>query len=283
MARKFKLIKEYPNSCGLGTIFTQHDERSNDFYADQTLHGGKVKTYSTEWNLDYFVKNTEFFEEIVEKDYEILSFIANKNRKGITEGDIISLNKDNIFSGNSKDFIKISGSLSEALNSDVWNIHSVKRLSDGEVFTVGDKIEGYDNTGIKEIKLFEHGLRVITDANGKGVVTDKLAWDLKSCKKAKTPLFTTEDGVDIYEGDTIYSVFSNYIISTDIAGKYKNSNSEHPVEHWCRDDKYFSTKEAAEEYVLMNKPCLSINGVMTSQDGLIFAEKKLKQLVKSRL
>lgn len=151
MTRKFILKKEYPNSCSLGTIFTEGSPKT--FYASIKDGNQTIRRYSSYWNEAYFTKNPEYYEEVIERDYEILSFIANKNRKGITEGDIISLNKDNIFSGNSKDFIKISGSLSEALESDIWNIHSIKRLSDGEIFTIGDHIEFETPIGTLQFKF----------------------------------------------------------------------------------------------------------------------------------
>jgi len=86
-----------------------------------------------------------------------------------------------------------------------YQIHKIKRLSDGEVFTIGDKIEGYKNTGIKEITFFQNELRIITDANGDGCVTDKLSWHLESCKKIIEPsyeilsLIFNEDGKLCYK------------------------------------------------------------------------------------
>lgn len=44
----------------------------------------------------------------------------------------------------------------------------------------------------------------------------------------------------------------------------------------------FSTKEAAEEYILMNKPCLSINDVNSDFSITKYRMKQLKKLVKSR-
>ena len=48
--------------------------------------------------------------------------------------------------------------------------------------------------------------------------------------------------------------------------------------------KYFSTKEKAEEYILMNKPCLSINDLQfLKREAIIYWDNKLKDLVKTKL
>ena len=75
-------------------------------------------------------------------------------------------------------------------------------------------------------------------------------------------LFTTEDGIGIKDGDKWYSVKT---------GEYSGGN---PISQWevleCNAaignipnpdfiGKRFSTKEAAEQYILENKPCLSLN------------------------
>jgi hypothetical protein len=85
-----------------------------------------------------------------------------------------------------------------------------------------------------------------------------------------TPLFTTEDGVDIYEGDTYFGcgkwpdgspsgcIKDSVATDTRLDRKYG----------WNKTFKCFSTKEAAEEYVLMNKPVLSLNDLLSHEDLL---------------
>ena len=53
-------------------------------------------------------------------------------------------------------------------------------------------------------------------------------------------------------------------------------------------NKYFSTKETAEEYILMNKPCLSITDILNikvfgSHLNSSWIIAQLKKLVKSKL
>lgn len=95
---------------------------------------------------------------------------------------------------------------------------------------------------------------------------------LKQVEQKKV-LFQTEDGVDIFEGDRVYSVTPNFCIGYSGSLKYK------PIQ-LC-----FSTKEAVEEYILMNKPCLSINDISSLiKDGQIWwLKEELIKLVKSKL
>lgn len=66
-------------------------------------------------------KHIEVLKEVIEKDYELLSIIPNNSLKGI----IFNYNCPEIES-----YLKFGD----------YNIHSVKRLSDGEVFTVGEEV-----------------------------------------------------------------------------------------------------------------------------------------------
>jgi len=78
--------------------------------------------------------------------------------------------------------------------------------------------------------------------------------ELKNAIK-KEKLFCTEDGVDIFEGD-VYWKNNGWLNVKIFIAHNKMKVSDFNI------DKKFSTKEAAEEYVLMNKPCLSINNVL---------------------
>lgn len=159
-----------------------------------------------------------------------------------------------------------------------WVIHSVKRLSDGEVFTIGDAIkERTTQTAyIIRFEITAYTLVAIIDSGSMRV--------MDSWRKVvtKTPLFKTEDGVDIYEGDKIT------IVNTK---DFRISNTDIPENHirghcrvWDGSDGYlqFSSKQAAEEYIILNKPCLSLMDLKKA--GYISASQRfsLKQLVKSK-
>lgn len=136
-------------------------------------------------------------------------------------------------------------------------ITSVKRLSDGEVFSVGDKIKGYSTD--------EHPFMITEMRIGRYSLCDELNSDIIlvggytrssylinfGCSVVK-PLFTTEDGVKIYHGDKWYGIQYDFRIFC----WNPNTHIIVPV-----SEKRFSTHELAEEYVLLNKPFLSINDI----------------------
>ena len=229
---KYKLIKLLPfeNSPRIGYTSEPHlSQKDEDHY----------------WNGLWFNPENypEFWEEVVEKDYEILSLksihstivIDYKNGGGAyIKGTFEAIYK-------SKDkWIK------SFLTSKVWVIHSVKRLSDGEVFTISDKT----NFGlISKIVINNNSLSFYFEQKSCG-------YNLQTLIKWK-PLFTTEDGVDIFEGDYYYYFrFHSWTFDKAIANQ-----KFHSQDKLSSNSLYFSTKEKAEEYILLNKPCLSYGDV----------------------
>ncbi len=221
--KKYKLIKELPfeNSPKIGYISKSH-----------ILREDSVHYYNGNWF--YPDKYPEFWQEVVEKDYEILEI---KGKYGYISSYIEKLDH------NLKD----------------QTIFKVKRLSDGEIFTVGDKTSGGT---IKEFGLFT------INSNKTKFISIVYAHDLKNSnypdfenvQHLKQPLFITEDGIEIYEGDSPWFILSN----THCEGFKLPVNQFNNITKQCNRDgfyKYFSTKEKAEEYIIMNKPCLSLNDV----------------------
>ena len=216
---KYKLIKEYPGSPKLGTILT-HEE--------------------LQWcNWD------EYYQEVVEKDYEILSLIEGKL--------IYPCDKY------SKDYIN------QLFNTLGVSIHSVKRLSDGEIFTIGDKVfTEYVNYTINKIDIVNDKCMVSALYDTNNPNGSRLHYNLNNLKKFKQKLFTTEDGVDIFEGESYYELitpdFHNKPCIWNILPTKTRGNINYDQEGNRRNGRiWFSTKEKAEEYILMNKPVLSLN------------------------
>lgn len=138
---KFKLIKKLPfkESPEIGYI-----SNSEDIY-----HNWNNISFNP---MDY----PEFWKEIIEKkNYEILSIIGktiNVIRKvkdfDIITGTYISINDDEEFFYEKKDNINY------ILKN--FNIHSVKRLSDGEIFTIDNFVtHKFDNRDTGQIKKIE--------------------------------------------------------------------------------------------------------------------------------
>ena len=208
------------------------------------------------------VKNyPEFWQEVVEKDYEILEVITN----------------------NGKFIEKVYNQ--DATIKPYWKIHSIKRLSDGEIFTIGDLVGTPGSTyPLKEFKIIdcENTLAVHyykDKIGGSGHYNCRL----KNLKKVKQPLFTTEDGVDIFEGDKYYYINSNFNDPWEII----NTKADCPeiINKNNLNYKRFSTKEKAEEYILMHKPCLSLKDIdeLLCKNTSSYFLEKFKKLVKQKL
>jgi hypothetical protein len=229
--KEYKLIKKYPGSPELGTIARQKEGTNMYFFNGLQIY--------------YPGDFPEFWEEI--KEYEILSFIGGSGR---------IYNSDEVFN------FGCDGGPS---------IFSVKRLSDGEIFTVGDEISNSKYPRFKgKIEKFKRGdstLQVYYDGFD----------SLKDIQKVKPVLFTTHDGADVREGDRVWYFNQGYKL-WDSKADPKFHNDEQRFH-------YFSTKEAAEEYILMNKPLnLSIREICNFQGSMdsVFLEDYLKKLVKSK-
>ena len=320
---KYKLIKTYPGSPKLHSIvevkldgYIHWNVNSNENNPTNYIHNSSMKQYE------------EFWEKVVEKDYEILSFI-NVNNK------IYKLRFDGHYFN---DELKYND-YQYCLN--VLKIHSIKRLSDNVVFNIGDTVQLNDmwkyDCKIKEINIYNNEVSfTIQDKNISSAYRK-----FEQFKKVKCVLFTTEDNVEVINDETIvywlqfksnmwfeYGSTPYYSISVT-SGNYKafstiearkqwlnkkypkplfttkdgvdifKDDYYYPVEksyyylhekqtnhHCTNEDKFwiFSTKEKAEEYILFNKPCLSINDVNVLKN-IVFAnwDKTLKDLVKSKI
>lgn len=348
--KKYKLIKEYPGSVALGTIAQPNDLIQHDF----------------------FEKYSEYWEEVIEKDYEIIiSRVVPKeilSVKRLSDGEIFTIGDRAMTQGSrgshtikqfrlrhkctgkdatgtylygdldriwidweegcggnwlestekvvEKDYEILSylkkGSTKctttkkrgGELHDEYWRIYSVKRLSDGEVFTVGDLVKtpyadctqitgfntDYSNeyfikipTGFTRLLNLEKAKNpIFLTHDGKDIFSGKRIWyvnkenfyydyiithsevkfnsDLNAyfltreeaedyIKKSKV-IFTTEDGVDIKHGDTYYFVDTDFNINTSKANFQAVAMSD--------EKKYFSTVEQAHEYVMQNVKALSI-------------------------
>jgi len=152
---------------------------------------------------------------------------------------------------------------------DKAQIHSVKRLSDNTVFSIGEvtKTKLCHDTEIESFKI-ENGNMVVY---GKWVHGMNGYCDFADLIKLPTPntdtistktVFTTEDGFSVpanYDGEMwrvfitphSYEMWKPYNLGLPFIGQPIPSG-----------EKYFSTKEAAEKYITEFKPCLSVWDVM---------------------
>lgn len=219
-------------------------------------------------------KRFQIVKEETKRDWEILKI------KNSYDGNIITYNsKGEPIHRTDGCRIQNTLNLKQCLNTKNVDIFQVKRLLDGEIFTLGDKVDFIVSTNqvIKEFSLTGNHISVISE-----VSKDSLS----AIKKSKPVLFITEDGKEIYSGDSYYSVcYKKYLNEepfSKINGKFTAIYpSDNEVLNYL---KFFSSYEAAENYIIMNKPCLSINDIYkTVSRGVLGYEQNLKELVKSKL
>jgi hypothetical protein len=216
-----------------GEIFTV-----GDLIKTPSLACTRITGFNTDYSNEYFIEIPTGFtrllnlEKVIERDYEILSYLKKGSTKCITTK-------------------KRGGEKHE----EFWSIHSVKRLSDGEVFTVGDKVKVTEYGSIKNVDGFtiRNGISFLKE--GAWIFYDKGMTHLDGVKKAKQPIFLTHDGKDIFNGDTIWYVnkenfYYDYIIPHSEVKFYSDLNA------------YFLTREEAEDYIKRNKV------LFTTEDGV---------------
>lgn len=201
------------------------------------------KNYKVSYPQNYtipkwIIENSNDWEEMVEKDYEILYF------------------KDNFKSTSDKNTLMSFRNDGEVfLNENNRIIYSVKRLSDNEIFTIGDICywESSDRVRqsfkIRRFEIYKDRFYVYSD----GICRECKLEDLIHIKK---PTLFTVDGVTLSIGDTLwyYRIDEKYIrmttlTETNLSLLYKN------------EIHVFSSREAAENHLNKNKPKFSIQNI----------------------
>ena len=157
-----------------------------------------------------------------------------------------------------------------------------------EIFTIGDKT----TLGIITcFRLLDNEIMVDFDNN------NSILLKSKQLQKVKQPLFTTEDGVDIFEGDVVTVVSLKDFKEGDCDGENDTPIEAYSITwknkiissyNWnLRKDNFlqFSTKEKAEEYILMHKPCLSLKDIdeLLCKNTSSYFLEKFKKLVQQKL
>lgn len=99
----------------------------------------------------------------------------------------------------------------------------------------------------------------------------------KESKTKKQPIFVTEDGKPLYDGDEVWDVgLDEWQLIKTKCRKVVNVG-------WFNSHKMFSTEQAAKSYILENKPCLSIKEIDLCTHGHILDDAKLLTLTKQKL
>lgn len=184
--------------------------------------------------------------------------------------------------------------IEDALNNRGYSIYGVRRLSDGEVFSIGDDIlhreeenEGFGLNRRADIISFSIrgndllvGFMPKGETSKSGDVWRELINVKKTPEEKSIPLFTTFDGKEIFGDQNYWKVDENFNIRGYAAtegGKYPASFSKLT----------FSTEQGANEYTLMKKPCLSMKDIIEAidyaNDSHLFLAGKLKDIAQAKI
>ena len=187
--KKYKLIKKFPKSPEIGLEVEWNDYSALYYSIPRGLlfKRSEVQDYP------------EFWEEV--KEYEVLLV---SNLGGIRKVKDFDLETGGYLeqTPNSNEFYSSKDSSKHIIDN--YTIHSVKRLSDKEVFSVGNKVEHKKGAKftIKEIRIYEGNLQL---TSGTGIVAS--IGDIEHYKEFS---FISDDDVKLYENDVYYTVFKEY-------------------------------------------------------------------------
>lgn len=261
--KKYRLKKWYPSLCKTWLTGTIVQKDKDGYYQSDYFHCN-VNTNEDHLGIWWpeIENNPEFWEEVVEKTFEILTF-RYYNDCYISGSDEYSLKKNGLFSLSDNDGVF---DITDFKNA---KIYSVKRLSDNEIFTIGDIIvDGINKYTITGFTLPNSEMNWVTLGVNFGNDIQN-GFDLSYTKKfiKKEPIFVTEDDVEIFEGDFVYYVLSNLNLRN-----YKPTRDDRDL-----NNHYFSTEEKAREYIELNEKRYSINDIKGTCDYIIRNDWKFEK------
>ena len=263
--KRYRLIQTYPGSPELNTTVIGQDCNYFRYEIENT-----PVTQPSIAKSD--IENHPNFWEDITANYEILSLEYSS--------ELYTNFRSKLF----------KSMLINLVNDSEIKIHSIKRLSDNKIFTIGDEVcEFFNAVGYtKPFKIDNIYLQTPTmvrlnshpyDNQGCTHLFNKVVLLEDACEFIKPePFFTTEDGVEIDNHTEVWYLKNDNKYSPINTVVFTNSSKK-------TGHLYFSTKKAIENYILMNKPCLCINDIINfkgSKDSN-FMQIYLKDIVKAKL
>lgn len=243
--KKYKLIKEYSGSPILNSIAYDIGIRYN---ISRYLEPLECIDSTHRKNIE---NHPEYWEEVKDKGYRIIQFANIKNTLSY-----IYLEDRDYYTG--------QRSLEELLNDPRKLIYSIKRLSDGEIFNIDDKIEVFKSNGTGEFMSFKiNGIFVDKKDSNTFILTNRTQRYITNdypyeIRKAKQKLFVTEDGVEIFNGDAYYYINKSLKCSIEKVTNVQFDAGQHNM------FVNFSTKERAKEYLGLHKKQYSKQDIINS-------------------
>lgn len=232
--KKYKLVKPYPNSLEVGTEVTWGNHGLNG-----ECYETRVKSGIFRFSKETIENNPEFWQEVKQLDYEILTFSD-------------SVYKSVLYKKQSNGKYGARGfTVEDCLLKYGNSIHTVKRLSDGLILTVGDTIVTKNPQTVKTITGFK--VSDVRNSLKKGLwaTVEKGGMHLDYIKEIRKPILVTEDGVPVYS----YYTGQHWVVN----GSYEyclglcKANVD-LVRTSPNKYKVFSTEAAAREYVRKTTP-----------------------------
>lgn len=247
-------------------------------YAYETIEGNtKIRDHIPK----ELVENSCDWEEMIEKKYTILSFIGT-----------LPSNNGLFMRGNDGNYRWESWNVDRFLTEDDmlgknwqsnYKIHSVRWEPTGEIFTLGDTVKQTNFPSypaifvIKEMEI-KHDYLI---AYGEDRANSGLS--LEVLTKQFPKLFTTEDGKDIYNRDRY--CYLNPL--TDYISSVVTAQGQTAKEYDLPEYKYFSSKEAAETYLINNKKLFSVKDIEEMFDKQYnykdYIVKKATEIAKTKI
>lgn len=251
VSKQYILVKEYPGSPKKGTILTQEP---TGVYKDSVKRSAFLS--NTIENSPEFWQMLKY--RVTELTFGKAQYVGNvfKLTDRIVGGYYTYVSPK--FPGQHISMESFYGETRGALDKFVA-IHTVVRVEDGATFTVGQKTNRGVITGIV-FSQYAATSGVLVQC---GPVAVDLARKLEAGAKAfalqpRVKLLTTEDGVDIFDGDKCYAVDEEYTIWGPQRYSKPGSNLY-----------FFSTHVAAAAWVKDNKPAEPLR--VTSDGVKIYA------------
>lgn len=280
--RKFKLVETYPGSPKLNEI-VELSGTNPIYYRSLSVMGKLVSASHVEGNK--FWKDITY---VIDKEYEVTTYKFNTGevyaRHTNAPGLFFPIGAYSAWPSAVYEDAFTTGSYKKEAS-----IYSIKRLSDGEIFTVGDLLsddsftksarhdlsEGpHDNiiTRIAEVKNFmkdtagyvsvEKGKLMFSASN----IYDNLNVLLEDAKKYKGISIKTEDGKTILEKQSCWYVNKYGFINEYVV---------HSHSHEVKELKFFSTEKLARDYSDKAFP----KYVFNTEDGVQVFTKNIVYLV----
>jgi len=259
--KTYKLLKTYPSlprdwkigmEVGLGDRNWGYSPCSVNYTDCRKLENPEVEN------------SPEFWKELIE-DFEILSF------KRSDTGDISSKRSNGLFINSTED---IEGEYTEKSHDGFWEIYSVKRLSDNVVFTIGDRVVRHADESCQNPCLAVRTIEGFHYNKSKNLCfkeAEQEGYMLKLFSKVKEPLLVTEDGVELFQGDTFYISQRD---NKGYSGRFLEFKAH--IGNTIRPHgKIFANKEKAREWVEFNKKQYSLNEIEQAFNAVLSVDVEI--------